>query len=113
MGDTKTDNYLEYKTVIVCQYEIAANGDVTILQENRGVMKWLTQKLLSKPKTSQIHLDKMGNYIWPLMDGNRSIMDIAGMVKEHFGEEAEPLYDRLVQYIRTLESYGFISVNKE
>ena len=29
-------------------------------------------------------------------------------VKEHFGDKAEPLYERLARYIKTLESYKFI-----
>ena len=52
--------------------------------------------------------DEMGNFIWPLMDGKNTVYDIAEQVKAHFGEKAEPLYNRLVQYMRNLESYGFI-----
>ena len=31
----------------------------------------------------------------------------------HFLDKAEPLYDRLVQYIRNLEAYGFVEVQGE
>ena len=89
------------------------SGNVTILQENKGFFCFVTQKLFNKPKVSQIHLDEMGNFIWPLIDGNRSIMEISQLVKDHFGERAEPLYSRLVTYIDTLERYGFIVLKKE
>lgn len=89
------------------------SGNVTILQENKGFFCFVTQKLFHKPKVSQIHLDEMGNFIWPLIDGNRSIMEISRLVKDHFGERAEPLYSRLVTYIDTLERYGFIVLKKE
>ncbi|MCR5543048.1 MAG: PqqD family protein, partial [Eubacterium sp.] len=39
----------------------------------------------------------MGSFIWPLIDGKTSIYNIGEAVKEHFGEEEEPLYPRLVQ----------------
>ena len=53
----------------------------------------------------------MGNFIWPLIDGKRNLIEISELVHEEFGDKAEPLYNRLVQYIKTLEAYGFITVN--
>ena len=84
--------------------------DVTIYIENKGVMNRIAQKVLHKPKVSQIHLDEMGTFIFPLIDGMKSVYDIAPLVKEEFGEKAEPLYQRIVQYMRTLESYEFIAM---
>lgn len=92
---------------------VDSEGNITILIENKGIFYWITQKLLKKPRVSQIHLDKMGNFIWPLMDGEHDIMKIAEMVKEEFGEEAEPLYNRLVAYISTMEQYGFVELKNE
>ena len=54
----------------------------------------------------------MGSFIWPLIDGKRTIYDIALLVKEKYGDKAEPLYNRLVQYMRNLEDYGFITIVK-
>ena len=71
------------------------------------------KKILKKPKVSQIHLDEMGNFVWPLIDGTRTVYEIAKLVKAEFGDKAEPLYDRLVQYIRNLEAYGFVEVQGE
>ncbi len=55
----------------------------------------------------------MGNFIWPLMDGERDIMAIAALIKEEFGEKAEPLYNRAVQYFKTLVSYGFVEFKNQ
>ena len=54
----------------------------------------------------------MGSFIWSLIDGKRTIYDIALLVKEKYGDKAEPLYNRLVQYMRNLEDYGFITIVK-
>ena len=83
-------------------------GQVIIFQTNTGIFNYIAQKLFGKPKVSQIHLDKMGNFIWPLMDGNRDIAAIAILVGDEFKEEAEPLYERIVQYFKILASYGFV-----
>ena len=94
------------------KWEIDEEGKVTIFVENKGFFNKIFQTLLKKPKVSQIHLDEMGNFIWPLIDGKRSIYDISVFVKEEFGDKAEPLYNRLVQYMYNLEGYEFIIIKK-
>ena len=84
------------------------NNLVTIEMENKGVANRIAQKLLKKPKISYIHLEEFGSFIWQLTDGKRDILSIGKEVREHFGDKAEPLYERLAQYILTLESNGFI-----
>ena len=40
--------------------------------------------------------------------GKRTVTDIAALVKEEFGEAAEPLYPRIIKYFQIVESYHFI-----
>lgn len=84
------------------------NGVISLEVENKGIFNLLAQKLLKKPKISYIHLDEMGSFIWPLIDGENDIIKLGEMVKEQFGDKAEPLYQRLSQYLKILESYKFI-----
>lgn len=86
------------------------DGNVTLEMENKGVANRIAQKLLRKPKISYIHLDENGSFIWPLLDGEKTVFEIGELVEEHFGEKAHPLYERLSQYIKTLEKYGFIEI---
>lgn len=110
-AEKKSANYLDFIPKIKEDLRWEKNQkDVTIYIENKGVMNRIAQKVLNKPKVSQIHLDEMGTFIFPLIDGTKSVYDIAQLVKEEFGEKAEPLYNRIVQYMRTLESYEFISM---
>ena len=88
-------------------------GMVTLEIENKGLMNKLTQKFLKKPFISYIHLDEMGSFVWPLLDGEKDITALGEYVEEKFGESAHPLYERLAKYIQVLESYGFITLNKE
>lgn len=57
---------------------------------------------------TKVHLDRQGSFIWPLIDGKRTVADIAALVKEEFGEAAEPLYPRIVKYFQIVESYRFV-----
>lgn len=85
------------------------NGIVTLEIENKGAMNRIAQKLFRKPKVSYIHLDKTGSFVWPLIDGKKSITDLGKEVDAHFGEEAHPLYERLATFFSILDSYKFIS----
>ncbi len=105
-----SQNYLE-KIPAKAQhlrYQTDENKIVTLEIDNTGFMNRIAQKLFKKPKISYIHLDELGSFVWPLIDGQTSVMDIGQQVKEQFGEKAEPLYPRLAQYFGILESYGFV-----
>ena len=108
--NTITANYLENIPVRSGHLSWTAdeNGMVTLDIENKGVMNRIAQKLFRKPEVSHIHLDEMGSFIWPLIDGEKSIADLGEPVEQHFGERAHPLYERLAKYFQILESYGFI-----
>ena len=111
MKAKKSENYLERKPLRKesIGWKTEENGFVTLEIENKGVFNRIAQKLFKKPKISYVHLDEMGSFVWPIIDGEKDITEIGKMVKEHFGEKAEPLYERLAKYFQILESYGFIS----
>ncbi len=90
-------------------FEVDEEGKVTLLIENKGFYNRIFQKLFKKPKITYIHLDEMGSFIWPLFAEDKNIVELGKEVSERFGDEAEPLYERLSEYIKRLESYGFIS----
>ncbi len=89
------------------------NGIVTLDIENKGVMNRIAQKLLKKPKVSHIHLDEIGSFVWPLIDGEKTIMDMGQPLEAHFGEKAQPTYERLAKFFQILESYGFVEWNSD
>lgn len=109
-----SENYLEKIPVrnegIVWKQD--ENNQVTLEIENTGFFNTVAQKIFKKPKISYVHLDENGSFLWPLLDGEKSIMDLGVLVKELFGEEAEPLYERLAKYFKILESYNFIEYKK-
>ena len=112
---TLAENYLERRPSkredIRWKYE--ENSLITLEIDNKGIANKLAQLILKKPKTSYVHLDEMGSFIWPLIDGEKTITEIGTYVKEHFKEKAEPLYERLAKYFAILESYDFIKWNNK
>ena len=106
----RCENYLE-KIPVRGDFKWTADdkGIVTLEIENKGAFNKICQKLFKKPRISYVHLDKMGSFVWPIIDGEKSILDISKEVDKEFGEEAKPLYERLSKYFQILSSYGFVT----
>ncbi len=111
MGRKKREqNYLDRipKRTEGLSWEQGEEGIVILLVENTGVFNRIAQKLFKRPKYTKVHMDKYGSFLWPLMDGKRTVSDLARLQKDAFGEEVEPLYPRIVKYFQIVESYRFI-----
>lgn len=109
MSKKQPENYLDYVPVISEKNTWSIeDGKVTVHMVHRGFYAAIAQKFFHRPRISHIDLDSMGSFIFPLIDGKRTVGDIALLVKAQFGQEAEPLYDRLVQYMKILHNNGFI-----
>lgn len=104
------ENYLERRPMRPehIKWSVDEKGIVTLDVENAGFFNRMAQKLFKKPPVSHIHLDEMGSFVWPLLDGEKDITVLGILVKEHFGDEAEPLYERLAKYFQILDSYSFV-----
>lgn len=84
------------------------DGIIVLHVENTGVFNRIAQKLFKRPKYTKVHMEKYGSFLWPFIDGERTVMELAELQKEAFGDEVEPLYPRIVKYIQIMESYHFI-----
>ena len=105
-----SENYLERKPARPegISWSADENGIVTLDIENTGAFNRIAQKLLKKPKVTHIHLDEIGSFVWPLLDGEKNIIELGKEVEKHFGEKANPLYGRLAKYFQILDSYHFV-----
>jgi len=107
----KGENYLDKKPFRkeALGWSTDEKGMITLEIQNRGFFNRLFQLLLKKPKVSFVHLDEMGSFLWPRLDGEKDLVALGEEVKAQFGEKAEPLYERLAKYIQILHSYGFVN----
>lgn len=90
------------------RWETGEDGIIILQVENTGVFNRIAQKVFRRPKYTNVHMDKYGSFLWPLIDGKKTVMELAELQKEAFGEEVEPLYPRIVKYFQIVESYHFI-----
>lgn len=106
-----SENFLERhpQRNALINWSQSEDGTATLEIENNGFFNKIAQKLFGKPPITYVHLDKTGSFVWPLIDGEKDIIAIGELVKEEFGDEAEPLYERLAKFFQILESYNFIT----
>ncbi len=106
---TKQDNFLDYVFKISddLTWTLNESGEVIIEMENTGFANRIAQKFFKKPKVSYITLEGMGSFIFTCIDGKRSVFEIGQLLSDKYGEEAEPLYERLSVYMKKLEEVGF------
>ena len=50
----------------------------------------------------------MGSFIWQQIDGKRNVYEIGQLLKQEYGKEAEPLYERLCTFVKSLHNSCFI-----
>lgn len=109
MRKGKSKNYLDFVPVIDPRNTWdEKDGKVTIHMVHRGVYATIAQKVFSKPRVSHIDLDEYGSFLWLQFDGEKTVGELADAMKEKFGAEAEPLYDRLIHYMQILRNNDFI-----
>lgn len=103
-------NYMDYVYRIRegLQWELNEAGKVVVDVNNTGLINRMMQRFFQKPAVSHIELEGIGSYVFLCIDGNRSIYDISVLVRERYGNTAEPLYERLCVYMKQMEEAGFV-----
>lgn len=86
-------------------------GDLVVVQVPRFRSRWMgwLQRRLKKP-CFQLHLDKIGSTVWLACDGESTVADIGKRLKDRFGDEIEPLWDRLALFIRQMRAGKLIEL---
>lgn len=112
-NNKKEDNFLLYiprKKHLTFEVN---KGIVKLIFHHDKAVERFVRWLVKKPRTSDVELDKYGSRVWLLIDGNNSIYDIGQILLQEFGDKIEPVYDRLVMFVRYLNRKGWISFEKD
>ncbi|MDD2979332.1 MAG: PqqD family protein [Hespellia sp.] len=107
----KDDNFLDYIPVKNPEYEwkMKDNGRAEVAVINKGAFNKIAQVVFKRPRISYIELDEYGTFLWEMIDGKRDVLALSEKMKERFGKKAEPLLERLVKFIKIMQSNKFIT----
>ena len=59
----------------------------------------------------EVKLDEIGTFLWRECDGGKNIYDISQDMVKEFGEEIEPVYERIKIFINMLKNLNAIELN--
>ncbi len=110
----KDDNFLDLIPVPKDSQDwiIKEDGLIQIIIPRQGLLDKIVRLFFKTPKVMRIDLDPLGSCVWNSIDGKNSIHEIGNIIKNKFGKDAEPLYERLGTYINILRNNKFITLNK-
>lgn len=58
----------------------------------------------------RIRLDDYGWFVWRSINGKRDVREIGKLLRNHFGDEVEPLYPRLSKFLAYLQRLKLIEI---
>ena len=97
-------NLLDFVPVRCVDCETRDDGQTTLLRPKfvRGPLARWVQPRLRKP-FYRVRLDEIGTCVWGLINGTRTVGEIAGEVERQFGERWRPSHERVSLFMRELE----------
>ena len=102
---------MNLKPLRVIAWERSGDGCITLIYpkfRTRFLQKYLLP-LLPKPNF-RIRLDKYASFIWLRCDGQMEVAQIAMEMRAAFGEQIEPVYERIGLFLKRMESEQFIVI---
>jgi len=104
------DNFLDFipKKSLKVKWQQREEGLIRLIVPRDSLMDRIVRKIFFTPEAFKIDLDALGSFVWRQIDGEKTIYEIGQLVKEEFKEEAEPLYERLIQFMNILKNNNFI-----
>ena len=109
-SDKTSQNLLELTPKQLVEYTNSDDGIVTLsLPKFRTkIAKVIFSKM--KNKTYTLKLDAIGSFVWNECDGEKNVHDISQNMLEEFGEEIEPVYERISLFLKTLTNVKAIEL---
>ncbi len=110
MTEEKDKNLLTLIPIRIREFEMEGEKAVILLPRfSSGWPARHIQPRLKKPNM-KVQLDEIGTLVWQLIDGHRTVMDIAEEVEKQFGERVNPPHKRVGMFVTMMKNEGMITL---
>ena len=110
----RNKNFLEFIPEVNEKIEFYEKNDLVYLKKKHNhIFDKIAQKMFFTPKESNIKLEGYGSDVFRMIDGKANIIEIGSKKKEKYGDEVEPLYERLSQFIQILYNNDIVKLKKK
>jgi hypothetical protein len=85
-------------------------GRVVVLRPPPGTrgLRGVMDRFFHRMSASRIRLDEVGSAAWRALDGDRTVAEVAAMLREEFGERVHPAEERLGRLIWMMRREGLM-----
>ena len=103
-------NYMDlvYVPAPELSWSVGKDGIVEFRMEHKGFFPKIAQTFFHKPRFSQIRMDAYGSTLWQALDGKNTVFDVLGVMEAAFPDEREKMLNRVVAFLRTLQTNRLI-----
>lgn len=105
----KSTTMLELVPFTKVGHEINSEGLVTLLYPKFKNARLNSFIFARKSPFIRLNLDEIGSESWLLIDGKKSVEEIAQTLSEKFGEKVHPATERLGKFLSQLYNNKYIS----
>lgn len=107
------ENLLDYTAHRNLPWDASADGLVTLRVarfSGRLLQKYLMPHL--KHPHIAVHLDAFGSWVWQHMDGRMTVREMASGLEQQFGDEIQPVHQRLGRFINLMVERSYVTLVK-
>ena len=106
----KKANYLDLHPLRLHSEEISDENIVTVIIpkfKNKFIVQYIVPKM--KSPDIKLKLDEIGSTTWILLDGKKNVREISNLLMEKFGDNIEPVNQRLTKFLTGLYEQRLIT----
>jgi len=108
------ENFLDFIPISKVGFEVNEETGLISLLIPRFKSEFALKYLIPKKKSKFIkaNLDEYGSFIFQEIDGKRDVLEISNLMKEKYGDQVEPVFDRVSKFLGNLFRYKLIEFQK-
>jgi hypothetical protein len=108
--ELETINLLAIKPIRLAEWEERGDRVVVVRPRPTGpVPRVLFDWFLYLLAAHRLRLDPLGSASWLLLDGERSVAEVAELLRDRFNEAVEPAEERLGHLVRVFRREGLVA----
>ena len=93
----------------IAEWEEVEGRAVLIRPEpGTGGLRGLMDRFFHRMSAQRVRLDEVGSFAWNLFDGERTVAEVGEAMREEYGEEVEPVEERLGRLVWLMRKEGFL-----
>ncbi|OIR10553.1 MAG: hypothetical protein BEU05_01290 [Marine Group III euryarchaeote CG-Bathy2] len=98
----------DLRVIPLAELQRDAAGAFLERERSRSRLGRLLARWLRVPRTVRVELDEFGAVAWKAMHGGVPVRQVGEELRREFGGKAEPLWERLAEFIALAERGGLL-----